>query len=237
MNTLSFNVYQKFANFEHDQHKLDIGNAYTHAKSGAEMLSYLAQSNKIQKITDPLNNDECHYYSVLFDGSSNAKTNDEKELFLIKTCLNGSASINVMSLECVEDTTAPGLKISLENSIEKMKFTFDRKTKEVDMCSDGAAVNKAAYNLIKPDMGEHYLLILCPAHKHELAIKDAFKISEFNNEVGKDLTDAFYFFKKATLRWRLIKRQAVFMDLPLQRYKQDSGTRWVEHQHMPPQYS
>ena len=61
------------------------------------------------------------------------------------------------------------------------------------MCSDSRNVNVAAYNLAKEDL-EHYLLILCPAHKLELAIKDAFKTSNFKEEVQKDLNNIFHFF-------------------------------------------
>ena len=145
----------------------------------------------MQKITNPLNDDELMYYSVLFNGSNNAKTNNEKELFLIKTCEKRKPNFNVMSLEEVKDSTVPGLKANLEESIGKLSFTFDQKSKEVRMCSDGINVNVAAYNLAKEDLREHYLLILYPAHKLELAIKDAFKISNFNEEVQKDLNDIY----------------------------------------------
>ena len=67
------------------------------------------------------------YYSVLFDGSSNAKTNNEKELFLSKTYEKGRPNFNVMSLEQVKGSSAPVLKATLEELIGKMSFTFDRK--------------------------------------------------------------------------------------------------------------
>ena len=165
------------------------------------------------------------YYSVLFDGSSNGKTNNEKELFLIKTCKKGKPTFNVMSLVEVKHSSAPSLKVTLEESIGKMSFTFDQKSKEVGMCSDGTKVNVAAYNLAKEDLGEHYLLILCPAHKLELAIKDTFKTSNFNENVQKDLNDIFYFCRKANLKWHLMKRQAQFMAFPVRRFKRDSGAR------------
>ena len=36
-------------------------------------------------------------------------------------------------------------------------------------------------------------------------------------------------FKRATLRWRLFKRQANFVGINRKKYKCPSGTRWVEH--------
>ena len=131
VNALSFNMYSTLANFERDVHKVDIGTAYTDRKSGLEILHFLLLSNCMQKITSPLNEDELMCYSVLFDGSSNAKTNNKKELFLIKTCGKGKPTFSGMSLEEVKDSSAPGLKATLEESIAKMSFTFDQKSKEV----------------------------------------------------------------------------------------------------------
>ena len=194
VNAVSFNMYATLANFERDVHKVGIGTLYVDCKSGPDILHFLSLSNCMEKITNPLNEDELMYYSVLFNGSSNPKTNNEKELFLIKTCEKGKPTFNVMSLEEVKDSSAPGLKATFEESIGKMSFTFDQKSKEVGMCSDSTSVSVAAYNLAKEDLGEHYFLILCPAHKLELAIKDGFKTSDFNEEAQKDLNDIFCFF-------------------------------------------
>ena len=40
----------------------------------------------------------------------------------------------------------------------------------------------------------------------------------------------YYFFKRANLKWSLLKRQAIFMGQKLFKYKQPTATRWVEHQ-------
>lgn len=226
----SFAFYEDLCKFEADVHHVDLGKSYFDKRSGAEMVKYLALSSRKKKITEPLNNNHLHYYSVLSDGSSSAKTMDEKELFLIKTCNSGKPCINVMSLEEVKDANAMGLKIALDKSVDKMEFSFERKNKEIGLCTDGAAVNIAYYNLVKNDLGDHYTLVLCPAHKLELAIKDAFSISALNTTSQKDLSDTYYLFKKANLKWRLMKRQASFMGCTIQRYKRESGTRWVEHQ-------
>ena len=54
--------------------------------------------------------------------------------------------------------------------------------------------------LIKNEIGEHYLLTLCPAHKIELAIENAFELSALNNNCNTDYVNIFYLFKKANLR-------------------------------------
>ena len=98
------------------------------------------------------------------------------------------------------------------------------------MCTDGAPVNVKMYKLIKRELGDHYLLTLCPAHKIELAIKDAFEESGLNNDCNNDYTNIYYLFKKANLRWRLFKQQSMFEGIEYIKYKRPSGTRWVEHQ-------
>ena len=86
------------------------------------------------------------------------------------------------------------------------------------------------HELIKNEIGEHYLLTLCPAHKIELAIENAFELSALNNDCNTDYVNIFYLFKKANLRWRLFKRSSMFEGILDIGYKQPSGTCWVEHQ-------
>ena len=52
------------------------------------------------------------------------------------------------------------------------------------------------HQLIQTELEEHYLLTLCPAHKIELANKDAFKQSDLNNNCIKDYVNVYYLFKK-----------------------------------------
>ena len=56
------------------------------------------------------------------DGSSSAKTMDEKELFLMKTAAEGHPKYSVMSLEEPENAHAEGLKRAMENSFEKLNL-------------------------------------------------------------------------------------------------------------------
>ena len=65
------------------------------------------------------------------------------------------------------------------------------------MCTDGAPVNAKMHQLIQTELGEHYLLTLCPAHKIELAIKDAFEQLDSNNNCNKGYVNVYYLFKKA----------------------------------------
>ena len=87
-----------------------------------------------------------NYYSILFDGASSEKCVDEKELFILKTCLQGKPTFNVMSLEEPDECNADGINEALKNSFNKLNFNFERKNKEIGMRSDGAAVNHAVYN-------------------------------------------------------------------------------------------
>ena len=61
------------------------------------------------------------------------------------------------------------------------------------------AVNKAAVNHIRADLDmiNDYLHTLCPGHKVELSIEEAFKTVPLNADTEKDLNDIYYFFKKA----------------------------------------
>ena len=71
------------------------------------------------------------------------------------------------------------------------------------MCSNGARVNIAMHRVIKKMTSHHYMLVLCPNHKIELAIHDAFDLSNFNALSETNLTNVYYLFRRANLRWRL----------------------------------
>ena len=224
-----FNFYSNLAHFERTFHNVDLGESYVSDTACAEIVKYISKSIKIKRI-EPLNNGEGHYYSVMNDGSSSAKTMDEKELFLIKTAFSGAPKFSIMSLEEVEDANAEGLKVALEKSLSKLMLTKERKLQEIGMCTDGAPVNVRMHRMIREELGDHHQLILCPAHKLELAIHDAFKTVPLNAECEKDSVNIYYYFKRANLKWRLFKRQAIFMEHKLFKYKRPTGTRWVEHQ-------
>lgn len=195
------------------------------------MVSYLAKSSMAKTITEPINTGVIRYYSLHNDGSSSAKTNDEKELFVIKTAQSGVPKFSLMSLEEPENTDAVGLKKAMEKSFSKLNLEIQRSDHEIGLCSDGASVNMVLFNLVKEDIGDHYIHTWCPSHRLELAIGDAFKDSTLNTICEKSCMQTYYLFKSATLRWRLFKRQAIIEDIQKKKYKRPSGTRWVEHQH------
>ena len=193
-NPKSFKSYSNFTVFEKKYHNVDLGNSYLTDKAGREIVKYTSISQWITNITEPLNNVVLHYDSVLFDGASSAKCVDEKELFVMKTCVDGQPTFKVMLLEEPEECNAEGIKVAMENSVSKMNFNFECRDKEMGMCSDGALVDSAVYNLLVEEFGDHYLGIFCPSHKFELAINDTFGSSLLNNETKKDYIEVYYFF-------------------------------------------
>ena len=214
--------------FEKSVHHVDLGSSYNSDRAAKQIISYISKSIVMTEITEPLNNNAINYYSILNDGSSSAKTTHEKEIFLIKTAVK--ETFEVMSLEEPKSCDAEGLKESLTVATGRMNFSFPRSQKELGMCSDGASVNAKLHRLVQEELGSHYSLILSPSHKVELAIGDALILSELNSQCQEDVTNVYYLFKKAPLRWRLFKHQAQCNEIPYSRHKRPTGTRWTEHQ-------
>ena len=123
-----------------------------------------------------------------------------------------------------------GLKSSLDNAVSKGKFTFDRKSREIGLGSDGTNTNKALYQLEKETVGEHLVSILCISHKLEFAIHDAFKRSKLNSDAEEQLQTVYYLFRRANLKWCLFKKHANVLEIKYRRFKRPGGTHWVEHQ-------
>ena len=119
-------------------------------------MKYISISQRLKNIMEPLNENILNYYSVLFDDASSSKGVDEKELFVIKLCVEGKLIFQVMSLEEPEEFNAEGIKKSMDNAVSKRKFNFKQSEKEIEMCSDGAMVNRLVYNLLHDEFGQQY---------------------------------------------------------------------------------
>ena len=91
-------------------------------------LSFSYQIQTIREnVVKPLNEKKWNYFSLVCNGSSTATTNDEKELYLIKTCKNGKPQFDVLSLQQLDDTSASGLHLSLKDSVRSANFSFERR--------------------------------------------------------------------------------------------------------------
>ena len=93
------------------------------------MLTYFSRPIITNNLTKPLNDGTIWYCSIHDNGSSSAKTMDEKGLFIIKTAHKGKVKFNVMSLEEPNEPNAKGLKATLENSIMKLGLNIKKKRK------------------------------------------------------------------------------------------------------------
>ena len=62
-----------------------------------------------ENITEPINSGHITYFSPLTDSSSNTKTKDGKELYVIKTCDKGKPRFDVIALEQLDDAGAKDL--------------------------------------------------------------------------------------------------------------------------------
>ena len=191
----SFKSYEKFADFDKKFHGVDLGSAYCDDTSCSKMIKYLSVSSK-ETFVAPLNDSELHYYSLMSDGSSSAKTMDEKELVLIKTCQNGLPKVNVLRLVEPEEGDQHGIKKAIDSAVSSASFSFQRAERESGICTDAAAVNSAAYRLMREELGDHYLLMLCPAYTLELSIKDAFTAIGLDSKCNDIYTSIYYLFKK-----------------------------------------
>ena len=72
-------------------------------------------------------------------------------MFLIRTDPKGKPEVSLISLEEPVEGDTNGLRDALNSSISGLKLNeeFDRKKREIGMCSDGAMVNFSLYELSK----------------------------------------------------------------------------------------
>ena len=124
-------MYHEISTFEKEFHKGDHDNGFLTIKSGLEMTIYLSNSLFQDNVVDPVNHHRRLYFSLLYDGSSSSKVDDEKVLYVIKSCQNVSPKIVVLSLQEPEDTSAEGLHVALKKAITNANLMFPRQDRMV----------------------------------------------------------------------------------------------------------
>ena len=75
--------------FEYETHNIKFGDGFLNDAACCNIIQYLSCNIMSTSITNPVNDGTIHYYSIHNDGSSCAKTMDEKELYIINTVHNG----------------------------------------------------------------------------------------------------------------------------------------------------
>ena len=122
----SFKSYETFGTFE-NYHNVDLGSSYLTDKMGAEIMKYISLGKRFKKITQPLNENIVNYYSILFDGACSEKCVDEKECFIVKTCIQSKPTFNVMSLQEPDECNVDSINKAMKNSFNKLNFNFGHK--------------------------------------------------------------------------------------------------------------
>ena len=113
VNRKPFKLYEDLAKFEKDVLGVNLGYSFLNNTDCREMLQYLTKSIISSNIATLLNDSlvqYVQYYSANSDGSSSAKTVNEKELYVMKTARKGVVKFHVMSLEEPDEANAEGPK-------------------------------------------------------------------------------------------------------------------------------
>ena len=132
VHALSNSMYEHISKFEKEIHRVDLGGGYLTRGACTEIIHFLAKNELNKNITEPLNSGKRHYYSLLSDGSSNAKTMDEKELVLIKTCNEGQPVFHVLGLIVVEEGDHKGIANAIKKQLIKHPSILNVVIKKLD---------------------------------------------------------------------------------------------------------
>ena len=143
------------------------------------------------------------FMSILSDGSQARKTNDEKELVLVRVERNGVPIYFVVSLlemACLGGGNSDSIKAAIDSIFQQGSEEngnqngpiplADYREKVVSATADGANVNMGIYSGVLTQMKQErdwLVIIHCANHRLELALKDGVKQFQPFREI-----DSFY---------------------------------------------
>ena len=207
----------------------DLGNSYMNDKAAHAFISHIAGVYFDELKADL---EAADFFSVMIDGSTD-RADIERELIFIRFIKDGYPKMAYLRVEALRHATADGVMDALNEAFSL--FGFDAATwkqKLVGFGADGAAVNMGRTHSVSTMLRQAapwIVVIHCTAHRLELAIKDTFKDTYFNNVVIETLTTIYYFYRNSPKRFRELKAVASWMEEHVTKPARANGTRWIEH--------
>ena len=205
-------------------------------RSGKEFVHCIAQAVR-EKCAVVLGSGS--FMSILSDGSQARKTGKEKELVLIRTERNGVPVYLVASLLEVSrfgggdaKSIVAGINSVFQKDGTPLWMDKDTYSKKVISCTaDGASVNFGKYNGVLTQLKENrpwLLTIHCVNHRVELAVKEAFNISQLNN-VDEFYKTNFYLLRNSGKLKSEVAESAKVLGINYYTISKIHGTRFVGH--------
>ena len=183
--------------------------------------------------------------SVLSDGSQARKTNDEKELVLLRIVKNGRPSYVVVSLLQMSEfggTDSSSLKKGLDSVFQEEDKDEgktagnvpidDYYTKLVSATADGAHVNLGVYSGALTMMKNErpwLLLFHCVNHRLELAIKNAVSDIKYFQECDSFYMTLFFLYKNSGKLKSEAQKASEILNITHYPLPKIHGTRFVNH--------
>ena len=169
-----------------------------------------------------------NYFSLLTDGSTDSAVIEEEVLYLL--FLNeGKPEIKFFIIETPSHTTAEGLKEAISSAFKRngmAKF----HTKLVGFNVDGPSVNTGIHKGLAQLLHESspcLNVVHCFNHHFELAMKDAFKATFFE-DIDALLNKLYYLYRKSSKRLRELREFSEVYEKFVPK-PEANGTRWISH--------
>ncbi|KAK9515783.1 hypothetical protein VZT92_026399 [Zoarces viviparus] len=175
-----FAYYPSLVNLE-KRHGVGLEDANINPKQARVFTQYLAEQIQLEVSKQVL---ASRYIRVLVDGSTDRST-AEKEVLYVKSLHKGVPRMPFLGIEDTESTTVDGI-LHCIRSLLISKGIPNWTDRLVGFGADGASVTfgcrQGIYTKLKNDM-PWLMGIHCLAHRLELACKNAFQGTYFNQEI------------------------------------------------------
>ena len=200
---------------------------YCNERAGANFLDTVGETIRESFVNDLR---QANYYSILMDGSTDSSIIEQELVYVLFLNKEGRAVVEFFSIESVKNANADGLKAAIKESFERVGIVdFAQKLHGLNV--DGASVNTGIHCGLEAKLKESapwLTVIHCFNHRLELAVKDSFK-GTFFDEIDHMLLKLYYLYKKSPKRLRELHMFGDIYDKVVPKPSKASGTRWIAH--------
>lgn len=172
----------------------------------------------------------CH--DVLVDGSTDCSVTETELIYVRFVNCHGSLCTKLLALKDVANANAAGLLAVLTDSLTDVGLG-DYHERVVGFMSDGASVNFGTkgglLTKLQTEAAMPWIIgIHCLNHRLELAVKDAFRNTPFD-DICTLLANIYPVFSRSPKRLHALHSLATVLGESCQKPARSNKTRWIQH--------
>ena len=204
-----------------EKNGVDKQSGYRTPQAAASFIDFIAEQCKTLV--------KARYYSILTDGSTDTSVTEQELIYVMFLNEDGGVNLKFLSIENPAAADAPHLVECVREAFHRIGIVYFSSHLH-GLNVDGVSVNLGVHRGVAARLKDESPWLTCFNHRIELAAKDAFGNSVFE-EIDQTLAFLYKLYQKSSKILKVLKELGDALGQKVPKPVKASGTRWIGHRY------